>query len=180
MLHTRPVRPARLPALAWSSSRDSNRRRSWAAPQSPGLTGCPPTGTSCGAQPHPHKAVTTQAVLGSLPSFPGEPRGLWGFVSVSSEDRASQGMQRGCKVQHLEQEVSQSAVWCRDVRGGARQTGAVCHGRVLRGSVPSPPHSMPRACLTQALPQSCPSKPANSTQSGLCATGPTLGRALEG
>lgn len=42
-----------------------------------------PTGILCGAQPD--KAATTQALLGSLPSFPGQPWSLWGFISVPSE-----------------------------------------------------------------------------------------------
>lgn len=72
------------------------------APLSPGLEqqqreekegeqGCPtglrtrsvsPTGTLCGAQPHPHKAELHQALPGSLPVFPSKPRGLWGLGSV--------------------------------------------------------------------------------------------------
>lgn len=86
-------------------------------------------------------------------------------IRVSPQRRArtevSQGIQRGCKVQAgwgSEQEVSQCAVFCRDVMGAARQTRAASRaGPAWTDPVlPSPPHSMPWGWLIQALLQSCP------------------------
>lgn len=104
----------------------------------------PSTGTLCGAQPHPDKVGTTQALPGSLPFSQAKP-GLSG-VCVSPQGRtqmeASPGTQRGCEVQpgwDSEQEVSQCAGLCRDVTAAVRQTRAARHGRA-RLLLPSPRH----------------------------------------
>lgn len=91
--------------------------------------GCAPQGVGVGTV-SPRQSCAHAGSAGVTPFLPKRSPGSL-KIRVSPQRRAraevSQGIQRGCKVQPgwgSEQEVSQCAVFCRDVTGAARQTRA--------------------------------------------------------
>lgn len=153
MPRTRPVRPARLPALP--------------SPAEPGLEqqqgeekeeelGCPTEsrthrvslmGALCGAQPHRDKAAVTQALPGSLPSFPGEPWGLWGSVSVPSE---GQGW-RSAKKSRGDVKCRLAGIWSRKFHNRLVCAVMSNKGRVSRAGPAGAPFSPPLPATLHAM-----------------------------
>lgn len=96
------------------------------------------------AQPHPGKAALTQALLGSLPFFPSEAWGLWGFASVPSEGHGQRSAEesRGdvkSRLAGVQSRKFHNVLFSAVMSRARRDKQGPRHGRVLPGLIPSCP-----------------------------------------